>query len=466
MIVRRFLRLLIMLIFLVPGIIVSAQNKRFIYVQSDNSQPFYIKLNDKLFSSTASGYVILPRLEDGKYLLNIGFPKNEFPEQRFQLSVDGQNEGFLLKELGNKWTLLNIESMTLIAASDAAVQPDVVAVPEGKLQDDPFSALLAEVVKDSSILKVNSRESEPSVKAATVAGDSRSIGVIENETPAPSASGAATGTAKDESHADPDTKQVSAESKEVRNETENPFVRILLVNEEGGQDMVYVNKVMKDTIRLFLPVTSLMSHSESQLLTESKNEPVIPDSDDLTITPTVIPAPQNDAKAADTTGRVFRETIVTTSESEPESVESRTVDKAKNKGALIIYNPDLTVDNKPVDERGNEARETKIAESTVNVNSDCKSIATEKDFLKLRKKMAGENEIFKMIEAARRSFKSRCYTTEQLRNLSFLFLDDDGKYQFFDAAYPYTSDSDRFYTLESQLKDSYYIKRFKAMIRK
>ena len=48
-------------------------------------------------------------------------------------------------------------------------------------------------------------------------------------------------------------------------------------------------------------------------------------------------------------------------------------------------------------------------------NSDCKDFATENDFLKLRKKMAAENNTDAMIIAAKKYFKSRCFTTEQIK---------------------------------------------------
>ena len=61
-------------------------------------------------------------------------------------------------------------------------------------------------------------------------------------------------------------------------------------------------------------------------------------------------------------------------------------------------------------------------------------------------------------------FKIKCFSTGYIKNLSTLFLNDQGKYNFFDAAYPYVSDTGIFSTLENQLSDAYYIKRFKAMI--
>ena len=56
------------------------------------------------------------------------------------------------------------------------------------------------------------------------------------------------------------------------------------------------------------------------------------------------------------------------------------------------------------------------------VNSDCKSFANDGDFLRLRKKMASENNNDDMIRIAKKVFRTRCFSTEQIKNLSFLFL--------------------------------------------
>ena len=112
-----------------------------------------------------------------------------------------------------------------------------------------------------------------------------------------------------------------------------------------------------------------------------------------------------------------------------------------------------------------EANKDLIVTSAM-INSDCKNFATDEDFLKIRKKMVSENNDEDMVKAARKYFKTKCFTTEQIKNLSVLFLQDKGKYMFFNAAYPFVSDSDTLYTLENQLSDSYYITRFRAMIHK
>jgi hypothetical protein len=69
-----------------------------------------------------------------------------------------------------------------------------------------------------------------------------------------------------------------------------------------------------------------------------------------------------------------------------------------------------------------------------------------------------------MIAQARKYFKNKCYRTEQIKYLSTLFLTDEGKYRFFDAAYLHVSDQDKFISLQSEIIDSYYLNRFKALI--
>lgn len=69
-----------------------------------------------------------------------------------------------------------------------------------------------------------------------------------------------------------------------------------------------------------------------------------------------------------------------------------------------------------------------------------------------------------MVEEAKKYFKTRCFTTEQIKNLSALFLTSSGKYQFFDAAFQHVSDQEHFTSLQSEIKDDYYLRRFKALL--
>ena len=114
--------------------------------------------------------------------------------------------------------------------------------------------------------------------------------------------------------------------------------------------------------------------------------------------------------------------------------------------------------------KGDSVRHQSIPQSQM-INSDCKNFATNEDFLKLRKKMAAVENPDEMIVVSKKVLKTKCFTTEQLKNLSVLFLSDAGKYSFFDAAYPFVSDSQNYIQLESQLTETYYINRFKVMVK-
>ena len=91
-------------------------------------------------------------------------------------------------------------------------------------------------------------------------------------------------------------------------------------------------------------------------------------------------------------------------------------------------------------------------------------MASEDDFFKLRKKMVSERNNDDMIAEASKIFRTKCFSTVQIKNLSALFLTDESKYKFFDAAYQHINDSENFSTLQSELKDEYFINRFKAMV--
>src|ERR1019366_223905 len=147
-----FKRLIVFIFILFSVVFAKAQQVHFIYLQTENGQPFYVKLDRNVISSSSAGYLILPKLVDGDYKLSVGFPKKEFPEENFQIIVDKKNEGYLLKNFGEKgWGLFNMQSFAVVMGGGTNA-PDTVSK---NLQSDPFSKMLANVVKDSSILQKN-----------------------------------------------------------------------------------------------------------------------------------------------------------------------------------------------------------------------------------------------------------------------------------------------------------------------
>jgi hypothetical protein len=399
--------LLLAVSFIFSTVCAFSQHNHFVYVQSDNKQPFYIRLNDKVYSSSASGYAIISKLQKGDYSLSIGFPKNEFPQQSISINVSG-DAGYMLKNFGDKgWGLYNIQTMAVnMPSSGAAGNTGTVATSGNK---DGFSNTLADVVKT------------PSIKEAI------------KDTPV---------TAKPEP-----VKEVA-----LVTETHTPVVvkpaAVKMINstkDNSGRSAVYVDNTSGDTINVFIPYDTKVNAPVATpvLQKETAKE---------TIKEPVKETVKDDKKFLDIE-LVNPNTTVDTAKQAVTTVSEKVVAEEVKPSTTIIANP-LPVSTPPA-----------TNSKPLTINSDCRSLANNDDFFKIRKKMAAEDKEDDMIAAAKKMFRSKCYSTEQVKNLSVLFLKDKDKYDFFDAAYPHIHDTQNFSALESQLTDPYYITRFKAMIR-
>jgi Domain of unknown function (DUF4476) len=360
-----------------------AQQNYFVYVQTDNKQPFYIKMKDKIMSSSAAGYLVIPKLTTGTYAFTVGFPKDQWVQQSFNIAIGTNDAGYLLKNFGDKgWGLYNIQTME-ISMNGSPASSTVKTTADN---DDVFATTLSGVANTN-------------------------LSVKKEVTPAP---------IKEEPIL---AKEVV--TKHVEKTTQNKIQKIQTFNDDDGKTIVYTDKSNNkiDTIRIFIPI---------------ENAPVVKEPVEvIKNVETVKTEPVKDKKFLDIDMQSSNEKIV--EKKEPIKKE-------------MVVPPVV----EPV---------IKTEKPVLTFNSDCKANATEDDFFKTRKKMVAEDTDDAMVDAAKKLFKQKCYSVEQIKNLSLLFLNDAGKYKFFDAAYPYTSDTQNFASLEALLKDEYYIKRFKSMIR-
>src|ERR1035437_10091045 len=126
-----------------------AQQNRFIYLQTENKQPFFVKLDNKVLNSYPLGYLIIPKLDDGLYSLVIGFPESNY-EHEFNCSIKNKDVGFIIKNVGEKqWQLLNLQTMNVIIPGDVITKQAITYEKE----TDSFSTMLANAVHDSTILR-------------------------------------------------------------------------------------------------------------------------------------------------------------------------------------------------------------------------------------------------------------------------------------------------------------------------
>src|SRR5215213_240789 len=92
----------------------SAQKVYFIYLETENNSPFYVKMDDKLLSA-GSGYLIFSNLADSTYNFSIGYPSSG-SESKFIVPVSGRDRGFLIKNFEQGPGLFDLQTLSVIRA--------------------------------------------------------------------------------------------------------------------------------------------------------------------------------------------------------------------------------------------------------------------------------------------------------------------------------------------------------------
>lgn len=432
----------------------SAQKVYFIYLQSDKSEPFYLKMGDKIYSSSASGYLILSNLVDSSYIFSIGFPSSK-SESKFMVPLDAKDKGFLIKSFNSGLELFDLQRLNIIGE----LKDDSPKNISYTRRNDDFSSLLSKAAKDTSLLyavvrvkeenvalqkeqpkmvEVIQKIEEPVLPKDTVVSNSSQTNIALEErrqdTVEISQSNSELKTAEDIANTSikEELKKdtiVSADTKELRGNS---------INVEAAN----TDSLVKNTNFSLIPVTSgeEVAFKKSQVRKYSESSTSegfglvyydIYDGGRDTIR-LLIPNPPIIFKTADQDSSMVQRDFIRVEELKKDTVQHTSIVVA--------------------------------AKKITPVSSQCKSVASNNDFFKLRKNMASENTDEDMVAEAKKYFKSKCFTTEQVKNLSALFLTSAGKYQFFDAAYLHVNDQKNFPSLESEIKDDYYLKRFKALI--
>ncbi|WP_177230483.1 DUF4476 domain-containing protein [Chitinophaga sp. CF118] len=142
-------RVLFILVILAVSFRMGAQDPEyFIYLQSERSQPFYVRYDGKLLSSSDKGYLIISKLHTGTTSLRIGFANSSIPEQQFLVRLSGGNDqGYLIKKSGDEgFALYNLQTFAVIK-------------PGKEIRKEPVVA--AAVVKDTVVPVVSQEISEP-----------------------------------------------------------------------------------------------------------------------------------------------------------------------------------------------------------------------------------------------------------------------------------------------------------------
>lgn len=367
------------------SLIGRAQINHFIYIQTENKQPFYVKLKERLYSSSAQGYLVVPKLPEGEYNITIGFPKNEFPPKQLNITVGKNDEGYLYRQTMNKeWALYNLYTMQMVSA-DTKVQ---AVVKEAKpVVRDTIASVLTPATED--------------VKPASETIKDKSIPAVVKQ---------------------------SEEIKTVK-EPVQPVIDTV-VKIPATTIIKSIPQPKKEVVARISQTTDAGNAFVSYAVYEASGTDTV----DIIIEPGV--------KTVEVVQPLADTQKLVTSSSQPAT---------SNKPAADSVNIPSTSNNQPA--------------AIISTNMNCKKMATEQDFFQLRKKMAAAPSEDEMIMIAQKAFRLKCYSTQQVRNLTVLLLNEEGRYRFLDVAYSGVSDQHNYKTLRNLLTEDYYLRRFDAMLR-
>jgi hypothetical protein len=487
-------RLLIFLLLL--GTNVFAQKNHFIAIQSENKRSFHAKANGNTLNSTPTGHLIIPKLVDSTYIITIGFTKSTIAEEQFSIAVT-KDVGFIL-QIGKDKRLVLSNSQTaqltapirqqqyFVSEDSATTTTGVTSVT--KKTDQSFSKLMAQVVNDSAVMENMYVADEPKKEVAIIETPTKPV--ITNDPSVADQQKKKKEIVKTETSSNPiittDSSGIDQQKKKnAITKTETPFKPIIKVDSSAiaqrkkkTEDTTLHKKAAviktpekKEKIiqQQMQPVVTKLSEKKNDSSFELAYEDVSKNGKKDTIN-IIIPFDPVGNKPAVVNNK--KETIIP--ETKP-GVKSDTAKFMTAKNVPVMKDPN----NIPSNERSlfkaqtkNVKKDSSLADTSrsqlyrpIVTNANCKNTATDYDVDKLRVKiMAIEDEDDK-ISAAKKVFKTKCFFTNQIKALSEVFPNDAGKYKLFDAAYAYVYDLNNFITLQSLLKDDYYISRFKAMIK-
>ncbi|HSZ86382.1 MAG TPA: DUF4476 domain-containing protein [Puia sp.] len=449
---------------------VFAQKNHFIAIQSENKQSFYVKAAENVLKSTPTGHIIIPKLVDSTYIFTIGFTKTPTAEEQFSIVLT-KDVGFILK-IGkdNRLVLSNPQTAQLIApirqqqyfVSEDSATTTTSTTSVTKKADQSFSKLMAQVVNDSAVMENMYVADEP--KKEVTKTETPTKPVIINDSSVANQQKKKNEITKIETSSKPiitaDSSAITQRKKRTEDATLHKKIAVIKTPEKKEKliqqqiqpvvtklsekknvssfELVYedVSKNgKKDTINIIIPFDSAVN--KPTVVNNNKKETIIPET--------------KPGIKSDTAKFMTAKNIPAIKDSNNIPTDGKSLFKAKTKN--------VKKDSSVVD-----TTKSKLFRAIVT-NANCKNTATDYDVDKLRVKiMAIEDEDDK-ISIAKKVFKAKCFSTNQIKALSEVFPNDAGKYKLFDAAYAYVYDLNNFTSLQSLLKDDYYISRFKAMIK-
>lgn len=426
-----------------------AQNY-FVFIGSDNKQPFYVRVDSEFHASTAGGHLILSQLKDSTYNITIGFPGQALPEQHYAFSISGKDQAFELQKQGQDGLrLYDLQTSEWLTPKGGSVAEETYS--PGIKKDDAFSRMMAGVVHDTAVLYNTYAMEQALSDSPAVAKNSSPTGAAPRADTAATSTGSAVAPVTVDS-----TRPIMTTTRTtpvdqaaaitfMDSTSTTPLYRpaqVTKLSEHRGPRNVrlvyadYSGGKQTDTIVVIIPVDTPASAK-----TPGRRQ----HSSDNAGTRTPVRQPHTGDTAA-----------VQAGVHGPNADSPVTSSGTANHPEAPAIPPAESARPHPADSQRRQPKAVPF------VNSDCHDFATDFDVDKLRARMLQASRDDERVTLARKTFKVKCFSTRQIRTLSDVFTSDAGKFHFFEAAWPFAAD-DHFHELSDLLADPVYHNKFKTM---
>jgi len=446
-------------------------------------------MEEKLYSSTASGYLILAKLKDSTQHFAVGFPGEE-QQYNFYCTINHKDHGFIIKNFGaSGWGLYDLQTLGIQTASQMSAGYSDGVVKIERNDSNPFTDLLSKAANDTTLnQKVIYLEKEPPAVKIEEKKPVDTLLAVQDPVVLTAAEGQKIQPPKTDSAAhQPKPVEVVSQAPPLQQITEkppvdSPSVKEVPVVSSGLKEIKEENPVMDSTkTDLKLPQVVTQAKPDKPATEVPLKEPedtVVKKAMDAPVEAIIL----QEKKAVDyIPSKVTRRSESLTTEGMGVVYIDEFPDGKKDTIRILVSKPAVPfTEEKPVkkEEKSEELRFLDIsmtvkpkdsvagkeAEPVKEIQA-CPQIAGETDFLLLRRDMASQMTARDMIRTADKAFRLKCYTTEQIKNLGHLFLSDSGKLDFYKTAVGYCSDRENLGQLESELTGPDFKREFRQLIK-
>ena len=400
---------------ILSGVVSSSKAQHYFFIEADNQQAFYIKKNDTIYSSSANGFLIIPRNTEKTFTITVGFPMNKFPEIQFNLDEMDRDKGFQLKNFQEKgWGLFDRSSLLVImqSANDVKVVENKVNKPQ--VEGGDFANMLSEVTDDKTLLG----KGKTVLKVAPKNADSKPL-----------------------------SKPVKPASKPEAKP--NTVVQTTTTAASQIKPEAKPNTLVQTTITAASQVKPEIKPNQSaQLITN-------------TITKVKIDSSEK--------GMLSIKYIDKSAEGKADVVDLKIEVPISQDAKSNAETDDLLNKQKQNELTNLQKKEDSSKLNTQSLGLQSPSICTfpkalEKDIKNIQRKLLGYVEGEEQLDFAEKGYKNKCFTTNQTMEISWFLLNEDLRLSFFKRVVNLISDQDNVKLLESGFVKEDNIKSFREFI--